>query len=102
VISNFYRESVQKKFGDFWYRSVGGFFFLRFISPAFVTPKNYGLVDSLNLTANCSKTLTLCTKILQLVANRKTFNDHHKVLNDYIESKFDEIDSIFEEISVIN
>jgi len=40
------RAKVLTKFPESKYSAIGGFFFLRFLCPAIVSPENYGLVDS--------------------------------------------------------
>ncbi|KAG0177544.1 glyceraldehyde-3-phosphate dehydrogenase 1 [Apophysomyces sp. BC1034] len=51
---------------------IGGFFFLRFVNPAIVTPQAYMLVD--NLPGNNPRTtLTLIAKMLQNLANKPSY-----------------------------
>lgn len=52
---------------------IGGFFFLRFINPAIVTPQSNMLVD-LQPDKNARRALTLIAKMLQNLANKPTFN----------------------------
>jgi Ras GTPase-activating-like protein IQGAP2/3 len=51
---------------------IGGFFFLRFINPAIVTPRSYMLIDS-NPTDNPRRTLTYVAKMLQNLANKPSY-----------------------------
>ena len=51
---------------------IGGFFFLRFINPAIVTPKSYMLIDS-TPTDHPKRTLTLVAKMLQNLANKPSY-----------------------------
>ena len=51
---------------------IGGFFFLRFINPAIVTPRSYMLIDNLP-AENPRKTLTYVAKLLQNVANKPSY-----------------------------
>ncbi|KAI9483566.1 MAG: Rho GTPase activation protein [Benjaminiella poitrasii] len=51
---------------------IGGFFFLRFINPAIVTPQAYMLIDSYP-GPNPRTTLTLIAKMLQNLANKPTY-----------------------------
>jgi Ras GTPase-activating-like protein IQGAP2/3 len=51
---------------------IGGFFFLRFVNPAIVTPNAYMLVDSVP-QKNPRRTLTLLAKILQNLANKPSY-----------------------------
>ena len=51
---------------------IGGFFFLRFINPAIVTPKSYMLIDG-TPAENPRRTLTLIAKMLQNLANKPSY-----------------------------
>ncbi|GAA5813572.1 hypothetical protein MFLAVUS_007055 [Mucor flavus] len=51
---------------------IGGFFFLRFINPAIVTPQAYMLIDSYP-SLNPRTTLTMVAKMLQNLANKPTY-----------------------------
>ena len=51
---------------------IGGFFFLRFINPAIVTPKSYMLIDGAPADRP-RRTLTLIAKMLQNLANKPSY-----------------------------
>ena len=51
---------------------IGGFFFLRFINPAVVTPRSYMLVDG-TPADHPRRTLTLIAKMLQNLANKPSY-----------------------------
>lgn len=51
---------------------IGGFFFLRFINPAIVTPRSYMLIES-NPGENARRTLTYVAKMLQNLANKPSY-----------------------------
>ena len=51
---------------------IGGFFFLRFINPAIVTPRSYMLVDG-HPEDQPKRTLTLIAKVLQNLANKPSY-----------------------------
>ncbi|KAJ5683392.1 hypothetical protein N7462_006557 [Penicillium macrosclerotiorum] len=51
---------------------IGGFFFLRFINPAIVTPRSYMLIDA-TPTDKPRRTLTLIAKMLQNLANKPSY-----------------------------
>ncbi|KAI9322511.1 Rho GTPase activation protein [Dichotomocladium elegans] len=51
---------------------IGGFFFLRFVNPAIVTPQAYMLVESIP-SNHPRTTLTLIAKMLQNLANKPTY-----------------------------
>ncbi|TID22393.1 GTPase-activating protein-like protein [Venturia nashicola] len=51
---------------------IGGFFFLRFINPAIVTPRSYMLIEN-NPGENARRTLTYVAKMLQNLANKPSY-----------------------------
>jgi Ras GTPase-activating-like protein IQGAP2/3 len=51
---------------------IGGFFFLRFINPAIVTPRSYMLIDAIP-AENPKRTLTYVAKMLQNLANKPSY-----------------------------
>lgn len=51
---------------------IGGFFFLRFINPAIVTPKSYMLIER-NPDDKPKRTLTYIAKMLQNLANKPSY-----------------------------
>ncbi|KAK5144803.1 RasGAP protein [Cryomyces antarcticus] len=51
---------------------IGGFFFLRFINPAIVTPRSYMLIDA-TPAENPKRTLTYVAKMLQNLANKPSY-----------------------------
>ena len=51
---------------------IGGFFFLRFINPAIVTPRSYMLIEN-TPADHPRRTLTLIAKMLQNLANKPSY-----------------------------
>lgn len=51
---------------------IGGFFFLRFINPAIVTPRSYMLIEQ-NPAENPKRTLTYVAKMLQNLSNKPSY-----------------------------
>lgn len=51
---------------------IGGFFFLRFINPAIVTPRSYMLIEQVPAD-NAKRTLTYIAKMLQNLANKPSY-----------------------------
>jgi Ras GTPase-activating-like protein IQGAP2/3 len=51
---------------------IGGFFFLRFLNPAIVTPRSYMLIDQ-TPSDKPRRTLTLIAKMLQNLANKPSY-----------------------------
>ncbi|KAH0609545.1 uncharacterized protein H6S33_013031 [Morchella sextelata] len=52
---------------------IGGFFFLRFLNPAIVTPRSYMLIDNVP-SEHPRRTLTLIAKMLQNLANKPSYS----------------------------
>ncbi|KZO90678.1 ras GTPase-activating protein [Calocera viscosa TUFC12733] len=66
---------------------IGGFFFLRFINPAIVTPQSYMLVDA-TPAKHPRRTLTLIAKMLQNLANKPSYakEQYMITLNPFVEN----------------
>jgi Ras GTPase-activating-like protein IQGAP2/3 len=78
---------------------VGGFFLLRFINPAIVTPQAFMLVDS-KLSANTRRNLTLLAKMLQNLANNVQFGGvkefYMEPLNVFLDRNRDRLNDFLE------
>ncbi|KAK0962942.1 RasGAP protein, partial [Friedmanniomyces endolithicus] len=70
------RSLTRRKYPDASEQTVctliGGFFFLRFINPATVTPRSYMLIEQ-TPADNPKRTLTYVAKILQNLANKPSY-----------------------------
>ncbi|KAK9774437.1 hypothetical protein AB5N19_08892 [Seiridium cardinale] len=75
-ILKYIRAVAEDRYGDFLrtvtYTSVSGFLFLRFICPAILNPKLFGLLRD-NPRPRAQRTLTLVAKGLQALGNLSTF-----------------------------
>lgn len=71
---------------------IGGFFFLRFINPAVVTPRSYMLID-VTPNDNAKRTLTYIAKMLQNLANKPSYNKepYMMYLQPFVEDNKDRI-----------
>lgn len=78
------RQLTKRKYPDATDAAVcsliGGFFFLRFVNPAVVTPQAYMLVDKLP-SDNSRRILTLIAKLLQNLANKPTYSKEPYMAN---------------------
>ncbi|KAI9163027.1 Inhibitory regulator protein BUD2/CLA2 [Paramyrothecium foliicola] len=101
-ILKFIRAVAEDRYGDFLrsvaYTSVSGFLFLRFICPAILSPKLWGLLRD-HPRPRAQRTLTLVAKALQKMANLSNFgkreewmepmnrflNVQRQVFKDYID-----------------
>lgn len=94
------RTEVGQKFPDSEYISVGGFYFLRLICPALVSPDGFGIVDALNPA--CRRPLILVSKILQNLANGVLFGAKESYmlpLNTFLEHNFGRVRQFFDELA---
>ncbi|TPX64211.1 hypothetical protein SpCBS45565_g06072 [Spizellomyces sp. 'palustris'] len=78
---------------------IGGFFFLRFVNPAIVTPNAYMLVES-NPKKNPRRTLTLVAKLLQNLANKPTYSKEGYMitLNPFVEENKSRINKFLNDL----
>ncbi|KAI3650344.1 hypothetical protein MP228_003825 [Amoeboaphelidium protococcarum] len=69
---------------------IGGFFFLRYVNPAIVTPESYMIIDQ-KPSANPRRTLTLIAKLIQNLANKPTYSkeSYMKSTNSFIDQNKD-------------
>lgn len=69
---------------------IGGFFFLRFINPAIVTPRSYMLIEQIP-AENPKRTLTYIAKMLQNLANKPSYakEPYMAVLQPFIQQNKD-------------
>lgn len=65
------QQAVVKKFKEAKRKVVGGFYFLRLICPAVVSPDGFGVVESIDDTSR--RALILISKILQTLSNGVMF-----------------------------
>ena len=68
------QHSTVDRFPESRYFVIGGFLFLRYICPAVVAPDGYKLIGSL-ISEKQRRMLVLVSKILQTIANERTFGD---------------------------
>lgn len=100
------RMLVKDKFSDVTREQVcsliGGFYLLRFINPAIVTPQAFMLVES-KLSANTRRNLTLLAKILQNLANNIKFGGvkefYMAPLNICIDKNKEQLNRFLEELT---
>lgn len=78
---------------------IGGFFFLRFINPAIVTPKSYMLIDG-QPADKPRRTLTLIAKMLQNLANKPSYakEPYMAKLQPFIQSNKDRVNKFMLEL----
>ncbi|KAH7325791.1 hypothetical protein B0I35DRAFT_448861 [Stachybotrys elegans] len=82
-VLKYIRAVAEDRYGDFLrsvaYTSVSGFLFLRFICPAILSPKLFGLLRD-HPRPRAQRTLTLIAKALQKMANLSTFGKREEYM----------------------
>ncbi|KAL1921741.1 uncharacterized protein VTP21DRAFT_10383 [Calcarisporiella thermophila] len=82
---------------------IGGFFFLRFVNPAVVTPQAYMLIDGMP-SKHPMRTLTLIAKMLQNLANKPTYSKEAYMfsLNGFVEDNKTRINRFLNELCEVS
>jgi Ras GTPase-activating-like protein IQGAP2/3 len=84
---------------------IGGFFLLRFINPAVVTPQAFMLVDT-KLSANTRRNLTLLAKIMQNLANNTQFGGvkefYMAPLNEFLNNCREPLNKFLEDLTRVD
>lgn len=82
-ILKYIRAVAEDRYGDFLrtatYTAVSGFLFLRFICPAILSPKLFGLLRD-HPRPKAQRTLTLIAKVLQKLSNLSTFGKREEYM----------------------
>ncbi|KAJ8663464.1 hypothetical protein O0I10_000704 [Lichtheimia ornata] len=78
---------------------IGGFFFLRFLNPAIVTPQAYMLIDG-NPSSHPRTTLTMIAKMLQNLANKPSYAKESYMIptNAFVESNKQRINKFLNDL----
>lgn len=82
---------------------IGGFFFLRFINPAIVSPQAYMLIETAP-GKYPKRSLTLIAKLLQNVANKPSYakEEYMMLLNEFVEVNKSRVDAFLEELCEVD
>jgi len=123
-IFHYSKTVVAERFPEMTQQIVAGFFFLRFLCPALVSPENYGLaltagtyqavemfIPVLNLplslpekiTSKSRRSLVLISKVLQNLANDVEFGDkepYMTAMNHFIIRKRKSLQAFFNQLAV--
>ncbi|CAH1760475.1 9376_t:CDS:10 [Entrophospora sp. SA101] len=91
-------KSVEEKYPQAKYTTIGAFIFLRFFNPAIAAPNNEDLIKN----AKIRRTLLLVTKVIQNLANNVLFGakePHMIMLNAFLSDNILKMTAFLEEIS---
>ena len=77
-----------------------GWFLLRFVNPAMVTPHQYGLVKSSEILVESQKDLTNVTKMMQKIAAGQLFREEYMTpINNTLETLREKLNDFFNQIA---
>lgn len=94
------RQYVSTKFPASVNTCVGGFFFLRFLTPAVVSPEGFGVQDENDpISIEMRRPLILISKTLQQISNEMYFSEDHMMsLNSFITENIPAFQQFFQDI----
>lgn len=94
------RQCVSPKFPGSVNTCVGGFFFLRFLTPAVVSPEGFGVQDQEEpISIEMRRPLILISKTLQQISNEMYFSEDHMMsLNSFITENIPAFQQFFQDI----
>lgn len=94
------RQYVSVKFPTSVNTCVGGFFFLRFLTPAVVSPEGFGVQDQDDpISINMRRPLILISKTLQQISNEMYFSEDYMMsLNSFITENIPIFQQFFQDI----
>lgn len=101
IIAKYIAEFAAKTGNDV-HVLIGSFIFLRYLNPAISSPEGAGLLPPGKVTSNTARrNLLLITKVLQNLANGKTFNNKELYmvpLNGFVERHMKTVAAYFDEL----
>ncbi|KAL6075862.1 Ras GTPase-activating protein 1 [Balamuthia mandrillaris] len=96
------RQEVEAKFPESKDSVVAGFFFLRFLCPAIVSPVDSGIAKEESITVEVRRGLVLISKVVQNLANGVEFGNkepHMLLLNQFINEKMTAVREFFDKLT---
>eukprot|EP00054_Salpingoeca_dolichothecata_P028574 m.218407 g.218407 ORF g.218407 m.218407 type:complete len:2785 (-) comp26259_c1_seq1:68-8422(-) len=98
------RSATKPLFPESELSAVGGVMFLRYFTPALVSPQFFGIVHN-PLPPRVSRALLLCSKILQAIANKASFTgvkeSFMQPLNSFVTASFEPCQEFFNQVSTV-
>jgi len=100
---NLLRQLVSQIFPESSLKSVGSFFFLRYMCPAIVAPNAFDLITGELNDPDVRRALTMIAKVLQNLANEvaKFKEEFMEPLNSFLTNNIGNIKKFYEDISTV-
>jgi len=90
------QDAILNKFPESNYSVIGGFYFLRFLCPAIVSPDGFKIVtNDIEITPEVRRVLVLVSKVVQSIANEKEFNEDYMSAFNQLVMEYKEVTSYF-------
>lgn len=96
------QQTVKKRFPSAARKAVGGFYFLRFICPAIVSPEGFGVIDKLEPRGR--RALILMSKIVQTLSNGVMFGAKEAFMtpmNDFIKENLENVHFVLDKLATV-
>mmetsp|Transcript_6968 Transcript_6968/g.17607 ORF Transcript_6968/g.17607 Transcript_6968/m.17607 type:complete len:987 (-) Transcript_6968:37-2997(-) len=101
-VSELLVKAISQKFPDSKYIVIGGFYFLRYLCPAIISPEGHGYKSSIPLDSDCRRGLVLVSKVIQQISNGVEFGakeEFMKPFNNYVRDSIGRVRNYFDQIS---
>jgi len=102
-VCQYLQKSVVDRFPNARRKVVGGFFFLRLICPAVVSPEGFGVVDKVDDTTR--RSLILISKIMQTLSNGVMFGvkeAYMKPMNQFITQNLENSHFLLDKLATVH
>jgi len=97
------RRIVAEKFPESIYTVIGGFYFLRFVCPAIVSPEGFGVFDK--IPDQTRRPLIIVSKVIQNLGNNVEFGKKEAYmipLNDLILEYLPVVKNLYDELVIVD
>eukprot|EP01103_Thecamoeba_quadrilineata_P000018 TRINITY_DN10010_c0_g1_i1.p1 TRINITY_DN10010_c0_g1~~TRINITY_DN10010_c0_g1_i1.p1 ORF type:complete len:470 (+),score=90.50 TRINITY_DN10010_c0_g1_i1:123-1532(+) len=104
ILCGLLRNEVRRKFPEATMSAIGGFFFLRFVCPALVTPETFNFFGNVSISLSARRSLILVSKLLQSLTNGVPFGDKEAYmipLNNFIFEHMPSVTQFFEALTAV-
>jgi len=95
-IAQYLQDAIVNKFPESKYSVIGGFYFLRFLCPAIISPDGFNIVPhDFEISPEVRRVLILVSKVIQTIANEREFNEEFMLPFNQLVVEYREVTSYF-------
>ncbi|KJE90496.1 neurofibromatosis 1 [Capsaspora owczarzaki ATCC 30864] len=105
ILNSLLADAIVKRFPEARIKGVGSAVFLRFINPAMAAPHVYGVLpETVTLSENVRRGLTLISKVLQNLANQLSFVKERYMFefNPFVQKNIPQCVALFEDLADVS